>query len=119
MLSLGRPLAVAALLVLLGASCSAGAERERSAAAPAELKPRSLAPLQLSGSGFKRRERVRITVTPTGGESVTKRLWAKRNGSFTATFAGVEACNGLEAVAVGRRGSRASFQFAAVGCPGF
>lgn len=118
MQSLGRPLAVAALLVLLGASCSAGAEPAQPAAA-AKLMPRSLEPLQLAGSGFKRRERVRITVTPTGSEAHSKRLRAKRNGSFTARFAGVDACNGIEAVAVGRRGSRASFQFAAVGCPGF
>ena len=79
----------------------------------------SLDPLKVRGSGFKRRERVRVTVTPTGGAGVTKRFRAKRNGSFTATFGAIQACNGFEAVAVGRRGSRASFQFSAVGCPGF
>jgi hypothetical protein len=113
-----RPVAVAAMLVLLSARASASAQPLRQAA-PAKLTPRSLEPLQLAGSGFKRRERVRITVTPTGSEAVTKRLRAKRNGSFTATLTGVQACNGIEAAAVGRRGSRASFQFAAVGCPGF
>ena len=110
--------AMAALVLLLGASCSAGAEPDP-ADARAKLVPRSLAPLELDGRGFKRFERVKVTVTPTGGAAVTERLRARRKGSFTATFAGVDACNGIEAVAVGRRGSRASFQLAAVGCPGF
>jgi hypothetical protein len=110
--------AMAALLVLLGASCGAGAEPDQSAAR-AKLVPRSLAPLEVRGTDFKRFERVKVTVRPTGGAAVTERVRAGRKGAFTATFAGVEACNGIEAVAVGRRGSRASFQLAAVGCPGF
>jgi hypothetical protein len=109
--------AIAALLVLLGAAAGAGAEpgRER---ARATLMPVSTDPLKVRGSGFKRRERVRVTVTPTGGAGVTRRFRAKRNGSFTATFGAIGACGGFEAVAVGRRGSRASFQLSAVGCPG-
>jgi hypothetical protein len=107
--------AIAALLVLLG---GAGAEPERELAR-ATLKPAALDPFAVTGSGFKRRERVRVTVTPSGGAGVTKRFRAKRNGSFTATFDAIQACNGIEAVAVGRRGSRASFQLSALGCPGF
>jgi hypothetical protein len=110
--------AIAALLVLLGAAGAAGAKPERELAR-ATLLPVSTDPLKLRGNGFKRRERVRVTVTPTGGAGVTKRFRAKRNGSFTATFGAIEVCNGIEAVAVGRRGSRASFQLSAVGCPGF
>ena len=80
--------------------------------------PRSLDPLRVGGNGFKRRERVRVTVTPTSAdEGVTKRVRAKRDGSFSVTFKGVQACNGFEGVAVGRRGSRASFQFSALMCP--
>ena len=112
------PVAAAALLVVLSASCSADARQDRELAR-ATLMPRSLDPLRVAASGFKRRERVRVTVTPTGGSAVTKRKRAKRNGSFTVTFGALRACNGFEAVAVGRRGSRASFQFSAVGCPGF
>ena len=99
--------------ILLTAAGGAAAEH----GAGAKLLPRSLQPLELKGSGFKRRERVRVTVTPTGSDGVSKRLRAKRNGSFTVAFPGVRTCNGIEAVAVGRRGSRASFQFAAIGCP--
>jgi hypothetical protein len=83
----------------------------------ATLMPRGLDPLVVGGSGFKRRERVRVTVTPTSGDGVTKRVRAKRNGSFSVRFYGLEPCNGLEGVAVGRRGSRASFQFSALMCP--
>ena len=110
--------AIAALLVLLGAAAGAGAEPERELAR-GKLVPLATDPLKLRGSGFKRRERVRVTVTPTSGAGVTKRFRAKRNGSFTVTFGAVQACGGIEAVAVGRRGSRASFQLSALGCPGF
>ena len=110
--------AIAALLALLGAAAGAGAQPERELGR-ATVKPASIDPLKVRGSGFKRRERVRLTVTPAGGAGVTKRFRAKRNGSFTATFGALQACNGIEAVAVGRRGSRASFQLSAIGCPGF
>jgi hypothetical protein len=110
--------AIAALLVLLGAAGAAGAQPGREHAR-ATLVPLQTDPVKVRGSGFKRRERVRVTVTPTGGAGVTKRFRAKRNGSFTATFGAVDGCGGFEAVAVGRRGSRASFQFSALGCPGF
>jgi hypothetical protein len=110
--------AIAALLLLLAATSVAGAEADRSAA-QAKIVPRSLAPLEVRGTGFKRFERVRVTVTPVGGAAVTERLRARRKGTFTATFAGIDACNGIEAVAEGRRGSRASFQLAAIGCTGF
>jgi hypothetical protein len=114
----GLPVAIAAVLALLATGAGAGAQAE-SRAGGATLAPRGLDPLQLKGSGFKRRERVRVTVTPTSGSEVAKRVRAKRNGSFTVTFKGVPTCNGVEGLAVGRRGSRASFQFSAVGCPGF
>jgi len=113
-----RHVAIAALFVLLSASCSADAKPDRELAR-AVLNPLAVDPLKLRGSGFKRRERVRVTVTPTGGAGVTKRFRAKRNGSFTVTFGAVQACGGIEAAAVGRRGSRASFQLSALGCPGF
>jgi hypothetical protein len=106
--------AIVALLVVFGAPVGAEAEHGR-----ATLTPVAMDPLEVRGSGFKRRERVRVTVTPTGGAGVTKRFRAKRNGSFTATFGSIASCNGIEAVAVGRRGSRASFQLSALGCPGF
>ncbi|MGI8780517.1 MAG: hypothetical protein ACR2L8_10190 [Solirubrobacteraceae bacterium] len=113
----GLPVAAAAALALLAAGPSAGAQPERHSAG-ATLTPRGLSPLALKGSGFKRRERVKVTVTPTGRDGETLRMRAKRNGAFTATFPGVMACDGVEALAVGRRGSRASFQLSSVGCAG-
>jgi hypothetical protein len=111
-------LVAAAIVVALAVGGSgAGAQPERSAERPT-LTPRSLDPLQLQGRGFQKRERVRVTVTPTSsGEALTKRVRAKRGGSFSVRFDGVQACNGFEGVAVGRRGSRASMQFSALICP--
>lgn len=113
----GVRVAIAAVLALLVTGAVGRAEAPQHAAR-ATLMPRELDPLRLEGSGFKRRERVRVTVTPTSGDPVTKRVRAGRAGSFSVTFSGVETCNGLEGAAVGRRGSRASFQFAALTCPG-
>ena len=112
----GSTAAVAASLALLVPAGAAGAQPLRAAADPT-LSPRSLSPLKLKGSGFERRERVRVTVTAGGGKERVKRLRARRTGSFVVTFQGVSLCDGIEAVAVGRRGSRASFQIASFGCP--
>jgi hypothetical protein len=109
----GVGVAIAAMLALGGAGTSAAAQAER-----ATLMPHSLEPLRLKGDGFKRRERVRVVVTPSSGEGRSKRVRAKRDGSFSVTFRGVRPCDGFEGVAVGRRGSRASFQFSALLCPG-
>jgi hypothetical protein len=108
----GIGVAIAATLILGTLVGSAAAQPQR-----ATLMPRSLDPLVLKGDGFKRHERVRVTVTPTSGEGTTKRVRAKRRGSFSVAFTGVQTCDGFEGVAVGRRGSRASFQFSAIGCP--
>jgi hypothetical protein len=78
------------------------------------LLPGCLAPLRLRGSGFARRERVRVTITAIGSaRPITKRVRAGRRGTFTVTSTGVEARQGFEARAVGRRGSRTSVSFAA------
>jgi hypothetical protein len=112
-------IALAAVLVLIATTGGAGAQPERQHAG-ATLMPRSLDPFTVKGSGFKRRERVRVTVTQASAEAgVTKRVRARRDGSFSVTFESIQACDGLEGVAVGRRGSRASFQFSALTCPGF
>jgi hypothetical protein len=57
-----------------------------------------------------------VTVTQDGGRAHSKRVRAKRSGAFLVRFPGVEVCGGLEGTAVGRRGSRASFQFSALAC---
>ena len=98
---------VLALLVLAAVPQGADARHH------AKLVPAQLDPLTLHGSGFHRFERIRVTVTPVGGTATTKRLRANRHGSFRVVFRRLRADgNGLEAVAVGRRGTRASFQFA-------
>jgi hypothetical protein len=100
---------VLALLVLAAAPSQADARHH------ARLLPVRTAPLTLGGSGFRRFERIRVTVTPVLGSPATKRVRANRHGSFHLVFRRLRADgNGFEAVAVGRRGSRASFQFASV-----
>jgi hypothetical protein len=108
---------VLAVLLMAALATAGGTGAAAQPETRAKLTPRSLDPLVLQGNGFKRRERVRVTLTPTSGEPQTKRFRAKRNGRFAVRFDGVQACNGFEAVAAGRRGSSASMQFSALLCP--
>jgi hypothetical protein len=103
-----RTVRMLALAVLVFAAVPHVAEARRHA----KLMPVRMDPVTLTGSGFHRFERVRVTVRPVIGSPVTKRVRANRHGAFRVTFRRLRADgNGLEAVAVGRRGSRASFQF--------
>lgn len=87
------------------------------AARRARLLPASSDPFKVRGSGFRARERVRVTVTATnGGSDVTRRIRATGRGTFVLTFSGIDACGGVEAVASGSRGSRASFQMSSLRC---
>jgi hypothetical protein len=110
------PLLVACSLALLAVAAMPAQAAPADAARQARLRLEKLAPLTVAGDGFAKRERVRVTITPSSSAPVTKRLRAKRAGTFLARFPGVETCGGFEAVAVGRRGGRASLQFSAVGC---
>jgi hypothetical protein len=113
---LAMPILLAWSLALLALASLPADAATVDAARQASLRPEKLSPLTVIGAGFGKRERVRVTITPTSGAAVSKRLRAKRGGTFTARFPGVETCGGFEARAVGRRGSRASFQFSAVTC---
>jgi hypothetical protein len=102
---------------LLAAACGDEAPEARPTASHAVLRPATITPLRLQGTGFHAGERVRVTVTPSTSPPVTRRARAGRRGSFTVGFPGIDACGGLDGVARGNRGSRASFQFSTgVGC---
>jgi hypothetical protein len=109
-------LALLAALVV-GAPGADGAARAQRPAPTPTIVLSGVSPVAIKGSGFQRRERVRITVTLVGGNSRTKRVRAQ-GGAFKVTFKHLDGCDGAEADAVGRKGSRASFSFASVaGCP--
>jgi hypothetical protein len=100
------PVAVLATLVALAAASHHHAH----------LAPSSLEPLKVKGSGFHARERVRVRVTPSTGDAITRRVRATGRGSFVLSFAGIQACGGIEGVATGNRGSHASFQSSSLLC---
>ena len=93
-----------------GASATSATASEPAAASAADasrrarLLPASSDPFKVRGTGFRARERVRVTVSATNG------------GTFLLTFSGIDACGGVEAVARGSRGSRASFQMSSLRC---
>jgi hypothetical protein len=53
---------------------------------------------------------------PGGGDAITRCVRATTRGSFVVSFAGIEACGGIEGVATGSRGSHASFQSSSLIC---
>ena len=94
-------------------------EKPRGGLAPssgkAQLMPSSLTPPSLKGTGFKPGENV--TVKIVDGLKATRRVKASASGSFTVRLAArTDRCGGMTAIAVGDKGSRASFQFAQVMC---
>ena len=106
-----------------GASATSATASEPAAASAADasrrarLLPASSDPFKVRGTGFRARERVRVTVSATnGGADVTRRIRATGRGTFLLTFSGIDACGGVEAVARGSRGSRASFQMSSLRC---
>jgi hypothetical protein len=111
-------IAVLAVLAVLARPEPAGTPSAATDAARrrARLMPSVGDPFRVRGSGFRARERVRVTVTQTGGRGVTRRVRATGRGTFVLAFAGIEACRGVEGVAAGTRGSRASFQFSSLTC---
>jgi len=73
-------------------------------------------PFRVRGSGFHAHERVRVTITPTGHEPRIRGIRATGRGTFALSFAAIQACQGVEGVAAGSRGSHASFQYSSLSC---
>ena len=78
------------------------------------LMPVGQAPLRVKGTGFVPGERVRLTLG--GGTGLRQSVRADTDGSFTAVFRNVSACDSVTADARGSKGSRASFNFSQVAC---
>ena len=116
-----KALVAAGALALAGAAVAAvvasnsGSQKEeRSHDERARLLPVGQAPLRVKGTGFVPGERVRLTLG--GGTGLRKTVQASAEGSFTAVFRGVSACDSVTADARGSKGSRASFNFSQVAC---
>jgi hypothetical protein len=73
-------------------------------------------PFKVRGSGFHARERVRVTLTQSNGSPRVRRIRATGRGTFTLAFPAIQACQGVEGVAAGSRGSHASFQYSSLSC---
>jgi hypothetical protein len=98
-----------------GASASAAGASAAPSARPV-LMPAGTEPFRVRGAGFRAREHVRLAITPSAGTLIVRRLHASRAGTFAASFEGVDACAGVEGVATGGHGTRASFQLSSLGC---
>ena len=106
-----RAVLLVAAVVLAATFASA-----RAATRPA-LRLVDTSPVAFRGTGFKAHERVRVSVY--AGTRATRRTTAGLRGGFTVRFAGLNpsACAGFSAVAVGNKGSRASFKRPPGECP--
>ena len=81
----------------------------------AQLMPVGLAPLMVKGTGFKSGETVtlRATENPVKTRRTVK---ASASGTFVVRMGVSNSCNGMTVVAIGSKGSRASFNFSQVVC---
>jgi hypothetical protein len=116
-----KALVAAGALALAGAAVAAvvasdsGPHKEgRGHDERARLLPVGQAPLRVKGTGFVPGERVRLSLG--GGTGLGQTLRASTDGSFTAVFRNVSACDSVTAEARGSKGSRASFNFSQVAC---
>jgi hypothetical protein len=100
-------LALFAILAIPALTLPAASATPASTTGRAAVEIVQISPLTVAGRGFKPKERVRVTANG-GRKSVT----AGRRGRFEVAFPAANACNGVFAVAVGSKGSRASVAFA-------
>lgn len=107
-------IALALSLALFGSAASGGGGVS---SGKATLKLVRGAPLTLQGAQFVPGERVRVSAVSE--QRQTKRVIANRRGVFVVGFPQVtyDRCNGLIALAVGSRGSRASLKRPQPLCP--
>lgn len=116
-----RALIAAGALALAGAAVAAvvasdsGSPKQKQAQdARVRLLPVGQKPLRVKGTGFVPGERVRLTLG--GGTGLGRTVRAGSDGSFTAVFRNVDACDSVTAEARGSKGSRASFNFSQLTC---
>jgi hypothetical protein len=96
----------AAIAVVVVHGSSGGSTERR-----AKILPVGMSPLRVKGTGFVPGERVRLKMDGGG-----RRVRVGSGGSFIATLSGVDACDSVTVIAVGSRGSRASFNLSQVAC---
>jgi hypothetical protein len=102
---------VALSLALVGVGAGDGESRSR-----ATLKLSKGIPLTLRGAHFLPGERVRVTVS--NSLKRTKLVRSTSSGTFVVSFQdSLDRCNGLLALAIGARGSRATLKMPQLGCP--
>ena len=105
-----------ALLAVLSAAAMIGLSSARGEARPV-LRLVDASPVTFRGTGFEADEHVRVAFV--GTTRAVRRIVASAQGRFVVRFAGADAnaCSGFSAIAVGDRGSRATFKRAPGQCP--
>ena len=116
-----KALVAAGALALAGAAVAAvvasnsdSQKKEHAQDERARLLPVGQKPLRVKGTGFVPGERVRLTLG--GGTGLVRTVGVGADGSFTAIFREVDACDSITAEARGSKGSRASFNFSQIAC---
>ena len=111
---------VTALLIALSSALAAAslADGSREPERRAQLTLMTMEPLTLRGTRFFAAEKVKLTVV-AADERFVRWPTASRGGAFTQRFPTlfVDRCDGVIAVAVGSRGSRATLKPFKPACP--
>jgi hypothetical protein len=83
----------------------------------ARVLPAGLSPPAVKGSGFKPGENVTVRLVD-GAAKATRRVKADSKGAFLVRLQNdYDRCNGMTVIAVGDKGSKATFQLSELLCP--
>ena len=112
----GVAVAVAAAMgTFAGSSKDDPVTKYVSPAGRASLYPMGTNPLRLRGRGFAPGEHVRVAAKDSR-KGAHRKVTAGPKGGFVTTLAGIDSCDSVNVVAVGDKGSRASFNLSSFVC---
>jgi hypothetical protein len=79
-----------------------------------QLAPTGQKPLTVKGTGFQPNEKV--LVVAKGAKSTSASASADSSGTFVASLPGVDACDSINVIATGSKGSHAEFNLSQIVC---
>ena len=112
-----RTSAAAAAVVLVATACghteaSHPAAATTTVASRPQLAPTGQKPLTVNGTGFQPNEKVLVVAKGAKSTSAS----ADSSGTFVASMPGVDACDSINVIANGSKGSHAEFNLSQIVC---
>ena len=117
-MALWRTSAAAAAVLLVATACGQAEPSHEAAATQtmpagkAQIAPTGQKPLKVKGTGFQPGEKVQVATKGLPSQTAV----ADSAGAFVVSIPGVDACDSINVVANGSRGSHAEFNLSQIAC---